>query len=577
MKKRKIIITVILVIILLLVIGGGSYYFILEKGKDYAIEEINEYHYFVVKQGETFGVIDEKGNTIVNSNYQKVEIPNPEKPVFICYQGEQTKVFNEKGEEILIKYNKVQPIQLKNISSDLIFEKSVLKYEKDGKYGLLNLEGKEITKAIYEQIDSLPYKEGELLVKQNEKYGVINIKGNVLVESQYDEIQVDEYYTSEKSYRYAGYIVLLKTSEGYRYGYLNYKGKEILKIEYNEIERVKEIKDTDNIYLIGAKNGQYGVTKNEETVIKNEYQSIHYDGTNQVMVLEKSKKYGVANLEGKVIIPIQYDEIDITGNYLYAKNHQGVTVYNKNGTQANVNSNIAILNTSNENYKIRINNENGTKYGVIQKDGKQLIEEKYNYIEYLYDHYFIVSDENGKLGIIDDKGNIRVEMNHDSLQKIQNTDLIQAVLTENKTVEIYAKTMEKICQMENAIVQVEDFYIKVSNELETRYFDLEGKEQKNTEIYKDHTLFVDKKNGKYGFVDKAGNIIVDYQYEKAYELNRYGFAAVKKDGKWGAINEKGQEVVAPIYEFKDSTEPSFIGKYYQVTYAFGEFYYTDKK
>ncbi len=577
MKKRKIIITVILVIIILLVIGGGSYYFILEKGKDYAIEEINEYHYFVVKQGETFGVIDEKGNTIVNSNYQKVEIPNPEKPVFICYQGEQTKVFNEKGEEILIKYNKVQPIQLKNISSDLIFEKSVLKYEKDGKYGILNLEGKEITKAIYEQIDSLPYKEGELLVKQNEKYGVINIKGNVLVESQYDEIQVDEYYTSEKSYRYAGYIVLLKTSEGYRYGYLNYKGKEILKIEYNEIERVKEIKDTDNIYLIGAKNGQYGVTKNEETVIKNEYQSIHYDGTNQVMVLEKSKKYGVANLEGKVIIPIQYDEIDITGNYLYAKNHQGVTVYNKNGTQANVNSNIAILNTSNENYKIRINNENGTKYGVIQKDGKQLIEEKYNYIEYLYDHYFIVSDENGKLGIIDDKGNIRVEMNHDSLQKIQNTDLIQAVLTENKTVEIYAKTMEKICQMENAIVQVEDFYIKVSNELETRYFDLEGKEQKNTEIYKDHTLFVDKKNGKYGFVDKAGNIIVDYQYEKAYELNRYGFVAVKKDGKWGAINEKGQEVVAPIYEFKDSTEPSFIGKYYQVTYAFGEFYYTDKK
>lgn len=357
---------------------------------------------------------------------------------------------------------------------------------------------------------------------------------------------------------------------------MDHKGKEILKPEYNEIERVKERNDLDNIYLICAKNGQYGVTKNDEIIIKNEYQSIHYDGSNQVMVLEKSKKYGVANIEGKRIIPIQYDEIDITGIYLYAKNHQGVTVYNKNGEQVNVNSNIAILNTSNENYKIKINNENGTKYGVIQKDGKQLIEEKYNYMEYLYDHYFIVSDENGKLGVVDDKGNAQVETNHDSLQKIQNTDFIQAVLTENKITEIYAKTMEKICEMENAVVQVEDSYIKISNDRETRYFDLEGKEKKNTEIYEDHVLFADKKGEKYGFVDKTGKVIVDYQYDKAYELNQYGFAAVKKDGKWGAINEKGEEVAEPIYEWKDSTEPSFIGKYYQVTYGFGEFYYTNK-
>lgn len=176
MKKRNIIITLILVILLVIAIGGGSYYFIQEKGKDYEIETINEYHYFVLKQEESFGVIDRKGNILINPTYQKVEIPNPEKPVFICYQGEETKVFNEKKEEIFVNYNKVQPIQLRNISSDLIFEKSVLKYEKDGKYGLLNLEGKEITKATYEQIDSLPYKEGELLVKQNDKYGVINIK-----------------------------------------------------------------------------------------------------------------------------------------------------------------------------------------------------------------------------------------------------------------------------------------------------------------------------------------------------------------------------------------------------------------
>ena len=38
-------------------------------------------------------------------------------------------------------------------------------------------EGKKITSAIYDSIESVLYKEGCLIVKQNEKYGIINIKG----------------------------------------------------------------------------------------------------------------------------------------------------------------------------------------------------------------------------------------------------------------------------------------------------------------------------------------------------------------------------------------------------------------
>lgn len=576
MKKTYIIMIAIAILVLVVIASIVIYNVVLEQGKNYEIEEIKQYHYFILKQNDLYGVIDKKGNIIINPEYSEIKIPNPEKPVFVCYQGENTKVINERKEQILLAYNKVQPIRLRNISSDLMYEKSVLKYEKEGKCGLVNFEGKEITKPIYDEIDSLPYKEGELLVKQNEKYGVINIKGNKLTEIQYDEVKVDEYYTDENGYEYAGYIVLIKTQEGYRYGYLNHKGKEILKTEYNNISRVTEINENNNAYLICAKNGQYGIYKNEEQIVGNEYQSIQYDETNQVFVIEKSKKYGIANLEGKVIVPVQYNEIDITGIYLYAKNAQGVTVYNNNGTQANINANVAILNTSNEKYKIRINNENGTKYGVINKEGKQLIEEKYNYIEYLHDNYFIVSNENGKLGILDDKGLTKVETNHDSLQRIQDTDMIETVLTENQTIQIYSKTIEKICEMQNATIEVEDSYIKIYNEREIKYFSKEGKELKSTEVYSSNKLFVAIKDNQYGFVDKNGKEVVDYKYDKAYEFNSYGFATVRKDGKWGAINEQGQEVVPPSYEI-DQKEPSFIGSYYRVTYGFGEFYYTNDK
>ena len=565
---------VIAILILLGIVAIGVSCIMNEQGRGYEIETIKQYNYFILKQEDKYGVIDKKGNRIIEPQYSDIKIPNPEKAVFVCYEGENTKVFNERKEEILTEYQAVQPIRLKNISSDLMYEKSILVYQKEGKYGFINLEGEEITKPIYDEIDSLPYKEGSFVVKEQDKFGVVNMKGKELVKIEYDEIKLDEYYDEEKQYEYAGYIVLRKTEEGYRYGYLNHNGKEILGTEYNEILRVTGIHDQQNAYLICAKNGQYGLKKNEQTIIENQYQSIQYDETNQLFVIEKSKKYGIANLEGKVIVPVQYNEIDITGIYLYAKNEQGTTVYNSNGTQANIDANVAIINTSNEKYRIRINNEQGTKYGVINKDGKQLIEEKYNYIEYLYENYFIVSNENGKLGILDDKGAIKVPLEHESLQRIPNTDLIQTTLTEEHKTQIYHKEMNKICEMPSATIEVLEHHIKIYNETEVKYFDKEGKELKNTDVYTSNKLFVDQKDGKYGFVDKNGNVLVDYQYDKAFELNEFGFATISKDGKWGAMNEQGQEIVPPTYEIKDQKEPSFIGEYYRVTYGFGEFYYT---
>ena len=121
--------------------------------------------------------------------------------------------------------------------------------------------------------------------------------------------------------------------------------------------------------------------------------------------------------------------------------------------------------------------------------------------------------------------------------------------------------------MQNASIEVKDEYVKLYNNEETRYFNKEGKEVKNTEVYPNNNLFVKVEQGKYGFADKQGNLVVECKYDKAYEFNKYGFAAVEKDGKWGVLDEQGNEVIAPI----------FIGPYYRVVYGVGEFYYTNNK
>lgn len=575
MKRTFIIRNVILTILILAIIIGVSYYFITTNNKKYEIEKVEQYNYFLLKQDGKTGVIDRSGNIVIDVKYDDIKIPNPQKDVFVCYSGENSQILNSQKEQILNNYQDVETIKLQNIASNLMFEKSVLSYKENDKYGLINFQGKKITKPIYDEISGLSYKEGELLVKQNDKYGVINIKGHKLIDIEYDKIAVDGYYTNDDGYKYAGYIITTTTQEGYRYGYINYNGKLILKPEYNELSRITDIMDNENAYLLCAKNGQFGVNKNEKEIVKNEYQSISYDKTNDLLVVEKSKKYGIALLDGKIIVPAQFLQIDVIGNYLYAKNEQGTIVYDNQGKETNMDTNISILNTENEKYKIRIDNQNGTKYGLITKEGKELIEEKYSYMEYLYNDYFIVSNENSKLGVVDNKDTVKIQVENDSVQRIEGTDLIQAVMA--NTTKLYDKTMNNICEMENATVEINNDYIKIYNDKKMQYFSKDGKELKNIDTYPNNTLFSKEENGKWGFANKNGSMVVEAKYDKVTEFNEYGYAAVNKDGKWGAINQNGEEVVEPIYTINDNKEPSFIGKYYQVKYGFGEVYYTDAK
>ena len=60
-----------------------------------------------------------------------------------------------------------------------------------------------------------------------------------------------------------------------------------------------------------------------------------------------------------------------------------------------------------------------------------------------------------------------------------------------------------------------------------------------------------KKDGKWGYIDKKGNIVIDCVYEKAQDFSE-GLAVVKKDGKCGYINNKGEVVIDFKYDSADN-------------------------
>ena len=60
-----------------------------------------------------------------------------------------------------------------------------------------------------------------------------------------------------------------------------------------------------------------------------------------------------------------------------------------------------------------------------------------------------------------------------------------------------------------------------------------------------------KQNGKWGFADTDGTIVIDCQFEDAKSFGQH-LAAVKQDGKWGYIDRTGNVVIPCIYEDADS-------------------------
>ena len=502
MKKAIIFIITIIVIIAGVIFAKK----ILNKKYDYKIENISEFKYYVYKENNKYGVIDEKGNIIIDANYEKVIIPNPSKEIFICYTENKSEALNQNKENLFNKYESVEPIKLKNVAGTLNYEKSVLKYQKDGLYGLVDFNGKEITNNIYKKIENLQPTEGKFLVSKDEKCGVIDLKGNKLVDVKYDSCKSDEYYNDEDGYTKSGFIVLNKADDGYKYGYISYTGKKILDIKYNDIQRAL-VKDDKKIYLIVSNNGKYGLYNQSKKIIDNDYQEIIYDENFNLLRLQKNKKFGVASLDGKILIDVTCDEIDSRGIYLYVSKAGSNKVYDSNVNVVDLNFNASIYETENEDYRIStILNNNITYYGIVDKNGNKLVEDKYRYIEYLYKNYFIAKDDSGNLGVINSNGKIIVDMMYGSLQKIKGKNIIQAI-NSNGISEFFSKKMENVLSIEKPNISIQNDYVVVSDGENKTYLDNDGNIIKDTSNLKKESY-----PDKIGGLNKEQTTIEDVYY-----------------------------------------------------------------
>lgn len=449
-------------------------------------EKITSKDYFVVYKDNKYGVIDEKGNYIIDPSYaEMIVIPNSKKDIFlVTYDvnydtGDyKTKVLNSNNQEIFTEYSQVEAIQNKDESNNVWYEENVLRVKKDGKYGLISFDGKQLTSYDYDSISAIQSIKNAYRVLKNGRYGVIDNTGKELVKAEYLDV------TNLGKDNKEGFIV--KNAEG-KSGIVDYSGQVVIETKYDEVKKV------------------YG---------------------NQMYVVKQEGKEVIAKKDGTVIELAGYDEIKEI-----LKSEDNGFIYTKNG-----------------------------KYGIMKLTGEAIIDAEYDDLKESKTGIYIAKKDS-KYGIIDINKEIKVQFIYTNITYNEKADLYVAD-KEDFTNDIIGNDF--LVKLLGILIELNDEkgYIELRQENEYKYYNFKFEEKAIADINQEITLFVSKKDGKYGFTDKSGKVIVDYIYDDATEQNIYGFAAIKKDGKWGSIDSKGNVVQEPIYNLDNYLKIDFIGRWH---------------
>lgn len=480
MKKVFAVAIAIAVVIMFVFIIKG----ILKKGTDKG--KITSENYYTMFKDNKWGVINSKGETIIDPSYaEMIVIPDNKKDVFICtydvnYENGdyKTKALNSKNEQIFKEYTQIEALQNSDENNNLWYEANVLRVEKNGKYGLINLDGREILSCNYDEITAIKGISNSLKTKKDGKIGIANAEGKVIIENKFADIET--LGNDDKS----GFIV--KGDDG-KFGVVNYLGIQVLEPKYEKIEKVSG----NDMYVIVEGTAQKLIDKDGKVILEQGYDKIKEILKNKEngLIFEKDGKFGVMNLQGEVKINPEYQDLH--------EAKDGILIAKKD-----------------DKYGI-INLENEAKIGFENKSIK--------YVESA--DIYVLEDENASAKILD--SNFEVKL----------TGIVNEI-NEDKG------------------------YVKMRIGEEYKYYNFKFEEKNASDVLVSNNLFLSKKDGKYGYVDKEGKVVVDYKYDDAKEQNSCGFAAVKKDGKWGAIDNKGNVAVEPTYNLDNYLFVDFIGKWH---------------
>ena len=440
---------------------------------------------------------------------------------------------------------------------------SYFKLYQDDKWGIIDSTGNIVIDPMYQEMIVIVDNKKDIFLctydidQETGTYNTKVINGqNEEIFTEYDKVEALENFDKNGNLWYEKDVFMAEKNG--KYGLINASGNVILNIQYDKIETLKGIENS----ILVQKDGLYGlVDDNGNIIIDLKYKEIMNLGDTYkqgYITVTSDDKYGVIGCNKKTILQNNYDKIlPISGEGYFITVQEGrQIVVNEDGESILEVTLGSIEQIANSGIIIK---KDG-KYGLISYEGETILESKYEFLKEINTDLF-EAKVNDVVGLIDLQGETKIEFKYESIQYISKANLYVAENSEYKATIFDSEFNSKLIGILSEL-NVEKGYMKLKIDDEYKYYNFKLEQKDSKDILSTNSLFLSKKNGKYGFVDKNGNIVVDYIYDDATEQNQYGYSAVKKGTLWGAIDSKGNVVIQPKYDLDENLLIDFIGKWH---------------
>ncbi len=235
-----------------------------------------------------------------------------------------------------------------------------------------------------------------------------------------------------------------------------------------------------------------------------------------MLAVQKDKKWGYLDLNGKLVIPLKYDKATPFNNgYAMVMKNKGFFIINKKGEETAVNiKDIVKMQRFTDSLAPYYRKDK--KWGFIGIDGTEAIPATYKSVGYFHNGIAWARNKEGKIGFINKKGNWVLEPIYDAAKKFDNESGMARVKLKGKWGYVNKKAE----------------FLKVETE---KWGD-----------FKDG-LAKGKKGDFVGFYDNTGKWVIDASLQASRKFSN-GYCAAKLNEMWGLINKNGEWVIEPKYE-----------------------------
>lgn len=273
--------------------------------------------------------------------------------------------------------------------------------------------------------------------------------------------------------------------------------------------------ESDFVYYISGNSPKFGILNEKgKTIVPNQYETIDQlsDG---LFALQLNGKYGFINTKGELVIPFQFDSTrGFTDGYAIVITDNDFGVIDKKGNIVLKMEYDGIYPTGLK-QTFLIFDRKRNKY-VANIKGEKIFEIKYDSFDKFYNDYAVIKNDN-KYGLIDKNGNIVIACKYYALGNYENG---------------FSLTFKKEKEDLDGLMDLHENIL-----VEPKYDFLS-------------TGLVDfiAINSLKGLMDKSGKIVLTPEYDQLGYSFEEGLISISKDGKYGFANEKGEIVISMIYD-----------------------------